>query len=91
MAVTALLLLAGCAQNKTFTRSDGTTFVAQPYGWMTEDHRIEGVEYEMCKENIILSVVLCEILPVPILITGFDLWEPVAYNEPRSQTMEERR
>lgn len=79
----AALLLTGCADSKTFRKADGTEFVAQPYGWMNKEDRIEGVEYRMCKENVIISVVFCETLAVPVLLTGLDLYEPVLYNEPR--------
>ena len=76
-------LLFGCAENKEFTRKDGSTFVAKPYGWMNQDKEIEGVEYELCTTNVVLSVVFSETIAAPILLTGLELYEPVAYNEPK--------
>lgn len=40
-----ILSLLGCAENKTFKKADGTEFVAQPYGWMTDGQKINGVSY----------------------------------------------
>ena len=76
-------LLCGCAENKVFTKKDGSTFVAKPYGWMNQDKEIDGVEYELCTTNIVLSVVFSETIAAPILLTGLELYEPVAYNEPK--------
>lgn len=84
-AAMVLLLFAGCADSKTFKKADGTEFVAQPYGWMNKEDRIEGVEYQMCEVNIVISVVFSETLVVPILITGLNLYEPVLYNEPKNE------
>lgn len=81
-AAMVLLLLAGCADSKTFRKADGTQFIAKPYGWMTQGDKIEGVEYELCDANIVLSVVFCETVFAPVLLTGFELYEPVLYNEP---------
>lgn len=85
IAAVVAMLLTGCAENKTFKRSDGTEFTAQPYGWMTKDSKIEGVEYELSGANIVLSCVFGETIVVPVLLTGLELWEPVSYNEPRKE------
>lgn len=76
-------LLTSCADNKTFTKSDDTEFVASPYGWMNKEKAIDGVEYELCGSNLVISIVLGETVFAPILITGLELYEPVSYNEPR--------
>ena len=75
-------LLFGCAEKKTFTKKDGTQFTAVPYGWMDKENAIEGVQYEVCGGNIALSILFSETIIAPVLLTGLDLWEPVAYNEP---------
>lgn len=77
-------LLFGCAENKTFTTKDGKQIVAKPYGWMNQDQKVDGVEYQMCTANIVLSVVFCETVAAPVLLTGLELYEPVMYNEPES-------
>lgn len=80
--VACVCLLCGCAENKVFTKKDGSQFVAKPYGWMNQDQKVEGVEYEASTATIVLSVVFCETVAVPLLLTGLELYEPVAYNEP---------
>ena len=84
LAVLAVMLLASCAENKTFEKSDGTTVVAVPYGWMDKEHAIEGVQYQLCTSNIVLSVLLSETIAVPVFLTGLELWEPVSYQEPKT-------
>lgn len=78
------IVLTGCADSKTFKKSDGTEFIANPYGWMDKDEAIDGVNYELCKENLVLSVLFSETIAAPVLLTGLELWEPVSYNEPNN-------
>lgn len=82
-AAMAAMLLTGCADEKTFKKSDGTEFTAKPYGWMNREGKVEGVEYELCAGNIVWSCVLSETVVVPILMTGLELYEPVSYVEPK--------
>lgn len=77
----AVVLLSSCADSKTFQKADGTVFTAQPYGWMTKEKKVDGVEYEVSTANIVLSVVFCQTVIAPVLITGLELWEPVSYKE----------
>ena len=79
------VLVASCAEKKTFKKADGTEFVAEPYGWMNSNEAIEGVKYELCKENVVVSVLSAETLAVPVLLTGLELWQPVSYVEPNKQ------
>ena len=82
-AAIAAMLLTSCADNKTFKKADGTEFIAQPYGWMTKEKAVDGVNYELCTGNIVWSVILSETIVAPILFTGLELWEPVSYTEPK--------
>lgn len=79
------IALTGCAEKKTFKKADGTEFTAKPYGWMTKDKEIEGVDYELCTGNIVLSVIFGETVVAPVLLTGLELWEPVSYNETNNE------
>ena len=83
LALVICVVFTSCADNKTFKKSDGTEFTAQPYGWMDKEKEIEGVEYELSNGNIVLSCVLSETIIVPVLLTGLELWEPVGYVEPK--------
>ena len=80
-AAMAAMLLASCADSKTFRKQDGTEFTAQPYGWMNGSEKVKGVNYEMCTANIVLSVIFGETFIAPVLLTGLELYEPVDYNE----------
>lgn len=75
-------LFTSCSDEKTFTKKDGSTFTAQPYGWGSKEDKIEGVEYKINVPDVVLSVMFSETIITPILITSFDIWEPVSYTEP---------
>ena len=62
----ASIAMTGCAEKKTFKRSDGTEFTAKPFGWMDKDKEIEGVDYELCTGNIVLSVLFGETVVAPV-------------------------
>ena len=80
-------LFVSCSDSKTFTKSDGSQFVAQPYGWGDfEKHKIEDVKYEANIPDIFLSCLFCETLFAPVLITAFDIMEPVSYEEPTAES-----
>jgi hypothetical protein len=81
--IASTMLLSSCADSKTFRKSDGTEFTANPYGWMSKEEKIPGVEYELCAGNIIWSCILSETIIAPVLLTGVGLYEPVNYNEPK--------
>ena len=81
VALVASIAMTSCADSKTFTKADGTTFTAHPYGWMCLEMKKEGVEYEVNTGDVVLSIVFSETLIAPILLTGLDIFEPVAYNE----------
>lgn len=78
----SVLFLTSCAEKKTFTRKNGTSFTAQPYGWMNQEKEIDNVVYDVCAGNVILSIVFSETIVVPVILTGTGLWEPIEYNEP---------
>ena len=83
MALVSLILFTSCADSQTFRKSDGTEFVANPYGWMDKEKEIEGVQYELCTGNVVLSIIFGETIVAPVLLTGLELWEPVSYVEPQ--------
>lgn len=76
------LIFSSCAEKKTFKKLDGTSFVASPYGWANKEKKIDGVEYEINKPNIILSAIFSETIVTPLVLTAVELWEPVSYTEP---------
>jgi hypothetical protein len=79
----ASIIMVGCPDEKTFQKADGTTFTAEPYGWMNTSKKIDGVVYDVNPGNIVWSIVLGETVVAPVLFTGLALWEPVDYVEPK--------
>ena len=81
----AAIMMAGCADDKTFQRADGTIFTAEPYGWMNTSKKVDGVVYDVNPGNMVWSIVLGETIIAPVLFTGLALWEPVDYVETISE------
>lgn len=78
----SVFVLLSCAESKTFKKQDGSTFVAEPYGWANyQTKKIDGVKYECCIENVFWSVAGLETLVVPVYLSGWALYEPVEYVE----------
>lgn len=69
-----VVMTSGCAQHKTI---DNTTY--STYGIFDESTaRNPNIEYEISGWSVFWSIILCETIIVPILIIGFDLWQPVS-------------
>ena len=68
------LSLCSCANEKTL---NGVTY--QPYGWADyQELKSDKVIYKACTGNIIWSVVTFETIVIPVWLTGWQLYEPVA-------------
>lgn len=73
-------MICSCAESKKFRKQDGTVFEAEPYGWANyQTRKIDGVKYEINAPNLILSTIFVETVIAPMLITGYDFFEPVSY------------
>ena len=72
-----LAILTSCADSKKF-EIDGKEVVVQPYGWFDESQRNDSINYKVNTGNVVWSVILCETVIAPVLITGDQLWEPVS-------------
>ncbi len=70
------MFVGACADSKDF-KIGGKDITIEPYGWFDMDAKNENIKYKLCVGNIVLSAIFCETLFVPILITGFQLWEPI--------------
>ena len=80
-----ILLLPSCAKEKTFTRNDGSKFIAKHYGWF-EDKSIEGVKYKINVPNMVLNCLFIETIICPVILSGTELWEPSTYEEQKINT-----
>ena len=80
--IMSALMMCYCAEPKRFRKQDGTVFTAEPYGWANyQTKAIKGVKYEINIPNVVLSTIFAETIITPVLITGYDLFEPVYYIE----------
>ena len=80
--IMSALMICSCAESKKFRKQDGSVFIAEPYGWANyQTRKIDGVKYEMNITNVVLSTIFVETIIAPVLITGYDLFEPVYYIE----------
>jgi hypothetical protein len=72
-----VFLLASCADSKTLV-VNGKETVVEPYGWANQAaNKVDGVVYQISVGNIVWSVLLCETIVAPIVLTGYQLFEPV--------------
>ena len=80
--IMSALVICSCAEPKRFRMQDGTVFTAEPYGWANyQTKAIKGVKYEINIHNVVLSTIFAETIITPVLITGYELFEPVSYIE----------
>lgn len=80
--IMSTLMICSCAESKKFRKQDGSVFTAEPYGWANyQTNKIEGVKYEINAPNMVLSLIFVETIIAPVLITGYNLFEPVFYTE----------
>ncbi|HRU29199.1 MAG TPA: hypothetical protein P5082_09545 [Treponema sp.] len=74
-------LAASCAQPKSIVFKDGTVQTVPPYGIINEllkdGKKNEKVLYQLSVKDITLSVILSATIIVPIILLGYNLWEPI--------------
>lgn len=74
--------LMSCAKERTFNIA-GKDTVVQPYGWINDlDNKNDSVVYRLSIPDVVVSVVFSETIIVPILVTGYFLFEPVRKLKP---------
>ena len=77
-SILTVLMTTSCADSKDFV-INGQTVTLEPYGWANyESLKHDSVIYEASTGNIVWSVILCETIFVPVIFTGWYLYEPVA-------------
>jgi len=73
------IVLSGCAESKKLCFDEARTDckTVEPYGLFDQKYKDSRVEYDVSVGNVVLSVIFCETLLVPVVLLGWDLWEPV--------------
>jgi len=81
----ALALTHGsCADSKDF-EIDGKTVTVEPYGWFDTTQANDSINYKVNTGNIIWSVIFSETIVVPVVLTGYELYEPVSKKESKNK------
>ena len=84
-ALVVASLFASCSSEKTFKKKDGSTITAKPYGWASKENKVEGVNYELNASDVVAFIIFATSVIDPVLLTAYDVWEPVSYTEPSKQ------
>lgn len=78
MLCAATMMMASCANSKTFKKADGSIVTAKPYGWFQPGDKMDSVNYELCVGNLVWSVAGAGTIVLPVVLTGTQLYEPVS-------------
>jgi hypothetical protein len=77
----AALILTSCADSKVLVINNQETLV-KPYGWANKEARYnENVIYEVNFGNVVWSIIGIETIFIPVWLTGWQFFEPVAVKE----------
>ena len=88
LIITLCFVVCSCADDKTFVDENGKTFTARTYGWADkETEKIENVKYNISVGNVVWSIIFSETIVVPVMLTGWDLFEPISYEPPKKDTL----
>lgn len=70
------IILCSCAENKDL-KLNGRVQTFETYGWACDELKNDSIEYEINTGNVILSIIFCETIIAPIILTGWEIKEPV--------------
>ena len=77
--VLACVLFVSCSKEKKIVINGKETTVI-PYGWANAAEKNDSVVYKVSVDDVLISIILSETIVVPILSTGWYLFEPVGKN-----------
>ena len=81
LVLVVVMFFFSCADSKTFT-IDGKEVEVQPYGWVDyQEMKNDKIIYKACIGNAVWSVVTIQSIFIPIILTGYYLFEPVKIKE----------
>jgi len=80
LIILAAITLTSCADSKEF-EIDGKTVTVEPYGWFNPEMKNDSIIYKVNVGNVVWSVIGFETIVLPIVLTGDQLYEPVAKRE----------
>lgn len=82
LTVVMVFLAFSCAESKVLdypAENEVQQFESKTYGLFSKDEKNENIRYELSIGNIIWSILLIEIIFVPVILVGWYLYEPVEY------------
>lgn len=74
-----MVLFASCAESKVLTvnvKDIPTQATFEPIGWANLDEKNPDITYKVSVGNVVWSVLFCETIIVPVILTGWYLFEP---------------
>ncbi len=85
LVASLLFMFSACSDSRsvtTYSEQKGKivsqSHVYEPYGWIDfNEKKNPNVEYEIVYGNIVWSVIFSASLLIPVILTGFYLYEPV--------------
>ena len=87
-----VLSFSACSDSRaitTYSERNGNivseSHVYEPYGWIDfNEKKNPNVEYEIVVGNVIWAIIFSETLIVPVILTGWYLYEPVTPKIPNN-------
>jgi len=77
----SMLLFSSCA-TRTVLVIDNQPTMVKPYGWVNKNaQKRDDVKYELSAGSIIFSALFINTLVMPVWLTGWKLYTPVAVKE----------
>ena len=74
-------IFVSCSDNRTF-EIDGKTVVVPVYGWADSNElKRDDINYKVCVGNVVWSFITFETVFVPVILTGYYLFEPVSVKQ----------
>lgn len=68
-----IFIFISCGDNKVINEKNYTT-----YGFFDEqENKNPNIQYRLVTGNIVWSIILAETIIAPILLLGFDMYEPI--------------
>lgn len=79
----ALIALTSCAESKEMRNpATGKVETIEPYGWANMDEcKRDDVVYTIRPKTVVFSILGCETIVIPVVVTGWYLYEPKHFKD----------
>ena len=76
LLVLACVLFVSCSKEQKMVINGKETTVV-PYGWANANEKNDSVVYKVSVNDVLVSIIFSETIIVPIISTGWYIFEPV--------------